>query len=70
MNKLYCYLLSILSLSGFYALRSDINTYISKMWVGELFAYVFKACTLSTLFNSTDISFMLFLHYCRQKNIP
>lgn len=51
MNKLYCFLLSILSLSGFYALRSDINAYISKMWVGELFAYVFKACSISILFN-------------------
>lgn len=51
MNKLYCFLLSILSLSCFYALRSDINVYISKMWVGELFAYVFKACSISTLFN-------------------
>lgn len=51
MNKLYCFLLSILSLSCFYALRSDINVYISKMCVGELFAYVFKACSISTLFN-------------------
>lgn len=51
MNKLYCFLLSILSLSGFYALRSDIDAYISKIWVGELFAYVFNACTISTLFN-------------------
>lgn len=51
MNKLYCFLLSILSLSGIYALRSDINAYISKMWVGELFAYVFKACSISILFN-------------------
>lgn len=51
MNKLYCFLLSILSLSGFYALRSDIDAYFSKIWVGELFAYVFNACTISTLFN-------------------
>lgn len=51
MNKLCYSLLATLFLSGFYALRSDIETYISKMWVGELFGYVYKACITNDLFN-------------------
>lgn len=51
MNKLCYSLLATLFLSGFYALRSDIETYISKMWVGELFDYVYKACTTNNWFN-------------------
>lgn len=51
MNKLCYSLLATLFLSGFYALRSDIETYISQMWVGELFDYVNKACTTNNLFN-------------------
>lgn len=50
-TKLYCSLLVTLFLSGLYALRSDIETYISKMWVGELFNYVYKACITNDLFN-------------------
>ena len=51
MNKLCYSLLATLFLSGFYALRSDIETYISKMWVGELFGYVYKACITNDWFN-------------------
>ena len=51
MSKFYYSLLIILFLSGFYALRSDIETYISQMWVGELFDYVYKACTTNNWFN-------------------
>lgn len=51
MSKFYYSLLITLFLSGFYALRSDIETYISQMWVGELFDYVYKACTTNNLFN-------------------
>lgn len=50
-NKLYYLLLATLFLSGLYALRSDIETYISKMWVGELFDYVYKECITNDLFN-------------------
>lgn len=51
MSKFYYSLLVTLLLSGFYALRSDIETYISQMWVGELFDYVYKACTTNNWFN-------------------
>lgn len=51
MNKLYYSLPFVLLLSAFYALRDDVNTYISTMWVGELLSYVSKACTNSSLFN-------------------
>ena len=51
MNKLCYSLLATLFLSGFYALRSDIEAYISKMWVGELLGYVYKACITNDLFN-------------------
>lgn len=51
MSKSYYSLLITLFLSGFYALRSDIETYISQMWVGELFDYVYKACITNDLFN-------------------
>lgn len=51
MNKLFYSLFATLFLSGLYALRSDIETYISKMWVGELFDYVYKACTTNNWFN-------------------
>ena len=51
MSKFYYSLLITLFLSGFYALRSDIETYISQMWVGELFDYVYKACTTNNWFN-------------------
>ena len=51
MSKSYYSLLVTLLFSGFYALRSDIETYISKMWVGELFDYVYKACITNDLFN-------------------
>lgn len=51
MSKFYYSLLVTLFLSGFYALRNDIETYISKMWVGELFGYVYKACITNNWFN-------------------
>lgn len=51
MSKSYYSLLVTLLFSGFYALRSDIETYISKMWVGELFDYIYKACITSNWFN-------------------
>lgn len=51
MRKLYYSLFATLFLSGLYALRSDIETYISTMWVGQLFGYVYKACTTSGWFN-------------------
>ena len=34
-----------------YALRSDVEDYVSTMWVGELFDYVYKACITNDLFN-------------------
>lgn len=51
-NKLYHLLLVALFLSGIYALRSEIEVGISKMWVGDLLEYVYKACTTSNFFNS------------------
>lgn len=51
MSKLYHSLFATLFLSGLYALRSDIETYISTMWVGQLFGYVYKACTTNGWFN-------------------
>lgn len=51
MNKLCYSLFATLFLSGLYTLRSNIETYISKMWVGELFDYVYKACTTNNWFN-------------------
>ena len=51
MSKLYNSLLFTLFLSGLYALRSDIETYVSEIWVGKLFGYVYKACTTNNLFN-------------------
>ena len=51
MSKSYYSLLVTLLFSGFYALRSDIETYISQMWVGKLFNYVYKACTTNNWFN-------------------
>lgn len=50
-SKAYCSLLFTLFLSGIYALRSNIETYISTMWVGQLFGYVYKACTTNGWFN-------------------
>ena len=50
-SKAYCSLLFTLFLSGIYALRSDIETYVSEIWVGKLFGYVYKACTTNNLFN-------------------
>ena len=51
MSKLYYSLFTTLFLSGLYALRSDIETYISTMWVGQLFGYLYKACTTNGWFN-------------------
>ena len=51
MNKLYYLLLVTLFFSGLYALRSDVEDYVSTMWVGELFDYVYKACITNYLFN-------------------
>ena len=51
MNKLYYLLLVTLFFSGLYALRSDVEDYVSTMWVGELFDYVYKACITNDLFN-------------------
>lgn len=51
MNKLYCLLLVTLFFSGLYALRSDVEDYVSTMWVGELLGYVYKACITNDLFN-------------------
>ena len=51
MSKSYYSLIVTLLFSGFYALRSDIETYISQMWVGKLFNYVYKACTTNNWFN-------------------
>lgn len=50
-TKLYCSLLVTLFFSGLYALRSDVEDYVSTMWIGELFEYVYKACTTNSLFN-------------------
>lgn len=50
-SKLYCSLLVTLFFSGLYALRSDVEDYVSTMWVGELFEYIYKACTTNSLFN-------------------
>lgn len=50
-NKLFYSFFATLFLSGIYALRSDIEAYISKMWVGELLGYVYKACITNDLFN-------------------
>lgn len=50
-REVYFSLLVTLFLSGFYALRGDIETYVSKTWVGDLFEYVYKACTTNSLFN-------------------
>lgn len=44
-------LLFILFLSGLYALRCDIEVYISNMWLGQLCEYVFKACITNNWFN-------------------
>lgn len=51
MNKLYYLLLVTLFFSGLYALRSDVEDYVSTMWVGGLFDYVYKACITNDLFN-------------------
>lgn len=51
MSKSYYSLIVTLLFSGFFALRSDIETYISQMWVGKLFNYVYKACTTNNWFN-------------------
>lgn len=51
MNKLYYSLFATLFLSGLYALRSDIETYVSEIWVGKSFGYVYKACTTNGWFN-------------------
>lgn len=50
-SKAYCSLLFTLFLSGIYALRSDVETYVSEIWVGKLLGYVYKACTTNNLFN-------------------
>lgn len=51
MSKLYYSLFATLFLSGLYALRSDIETYVSEIWVGKSFGYVYKACTTNGWFN-------------------
>lgn len=51
MSKLYYSLFATLLLSGIYALRSDIETYVSEIWVGKSFGYVYKACTTNGWFN-------------------
>lgn len=51
MSKLYYSLFATLFLSGLYALRSDIETYVSEIWVGKSFGYVYKACTINGWFN-------------------
>lgn len=45
------YLLAALVLSCLYALRSDVEAYIGTMWMGDLLAYIYKACTTNELFN-------------------
>lgn len=49
-NRFYTYL-AILVFSGLYALKSEIENYISKMWVGDFIEYVYKACMINMLFN-------------------
>lgn len=51
MSKLYYSLFATLFLSGLYALRSDIETYVSEIWIGKSFGYVYKACTTNGWFN-------------------
>lgn len=51
MSKLPNSLLFTLFLSGLYALRNDIETYIGDIWVGKLLGYVYKACITNNLFN-------------------
>lgn len=51
MSKLYYSLFATLFLSGLYALRSDIETFVSEIWVGKSFGYVYKACTTNGWFN-------------------
>ena len=51
MSKLYYSHFATLFLSGLYALRSDIETYVSEIWVGKSFGYVYKACTTNGWFN-------------------
>ena len=44
-------LLIALLCSGVYALRAEIETYVSSMWVGGLCRYLFDACEENVLFN-------------------
>ena len=49
-NRL-CALFAVLIFSGLYALKDDVDAYISEMWVGTFCGYVNKACAASLLFN-------------------
>ena len=49
-NRFFTYL-AILILFGLYALKSEIENYISKMWVEDFIEYVYKACLTNMLFN-------------------
>ncbi len=51
MSKCSKYLLAALVFSCLYALRSDVEAYIGTMWMGDLLAYIYKACTTNELFN-------------------
>lgn len=50
-NHLLPSLLIALLCSGVYALRAEIETYVSSMWVGGLCRHLFDACEGDVLFN-------------------
>lgn len=49
-NRYYTFIV-LLVFSGLYALRSEVENYVSKMWVGDFIEYVYKACACNALFN-------------------
>ena len=51
MTNRYYTLIVLLVFSGLYALRNDIENYISKVWVGDFIEYVYKSCVTNALFN-------------------
>lgn len=50
-NHLLPFLLIALLCSGVYALRFEIETYVSSMWAGELCMHLHDACEGNVLFN-------------------
>lgn len=69
MSKLYYSLFATLFLSGLYALRSDIETYVSEIWVGKSFGYVYKACTTNGWFNFLFTLTLICLFATISKNV-